>query len=131
MEAIEDAERQFELSGAVTHLFNHYRTNKDGWDHFFYFFVIEQKLLKPALVPLAQLQRLEEHVAQYFDQDTYKAHGTIVPAYLGDEEVALLTIFQRHTVLASAISFKKDGFQEVKPTPVSYTHLTLPTMLMV
>ena len=51
MEAVEDTERRFELSGAVTHLFNHYRTKKDGWDHFFYFFVIEQKLLKPALVP--------------------------------------------------------------------------------
>lgn len=67
----------------------------------------------------AQLQHLEEHVSQYFDQDTYKAHGTIVPGYLGCEEVVLLTIFERRTVLASAVSFKKDGFQEVKSAHVS------------
>ena len=118
MEAVEDAVRPFNLSGAVTHLFNHYRSNKDWWENFFCFFIIEEKLLKQALVPLQELQILEQHVSQYFEEDSYKAHGTIVPGYLADEEGVFLTIFQRDIVIASEVSFKKDGFQEVQSARV-------------
>ena len=116
MDSLENAVQTFGIPGALTHLYNHARSNKQGWQQTFIFFVIEQNMVRHKLMLLDDYDNLQSYVSHIMQAERHKGYGTIITVLVGSQkrEALMMTVFDKERCLASALAWKDEEFRNVE-----------------
>jgi len=114
METIESTVSSFNIPGAITHLYTHARSFKEGLQHTFVYFLIEYGALYQRQFLTSDIQNVEDVAKTNMQLHSYRGHGTILPVICGDREGLMLSVFTGNTLLISAMSWKDEDYNNVE-----------------
>lgn len=114
METIESAVSSFSIPGAITHLYAHARSFKEGFQHTFVYFLIKDGTLIQTQFLISDMQDVQDMTKTNIQSHLYRGHGTILPVACGDREGLMLSVFEGNTLLISAMSWKDEDYSNVE-----------------